>query len=317
MKGISKVFDYFKQAFQLNKSNKELYFPQVVLVLTKAAMFIAFGVILYNFAIDAGQVGFDVDSLIEYGKAIAWWALGLVLITAVGGIVVESGLYNMYKAILNKDDLSMTVFTDGVRKYFFKILLTNILLFVFWIVIFLPYVIVGFLTLFAGFFIVPILITIFTTMWKVSIVMDDMNILPALKNSMKFAKGNFKPLGLLVIIKSAFLSTAGGSGGSGDAGSGSWDTGSNTGNMDMSFESFQEGYIQALPFIKATFFVAIPVISIAIVIGALVKMVFEIFFNLSIFVMYNETAWSNVKTLENDKSVLNKLLVKDNHTEVE
>ena len=289
MKDISSLFDYFKKAFQLNKSNKELYLPQVALILTKAAMFIAFGVILYQFAMDVGEVGFGVESLIEYAKTMAWWGVGLVFITAVGGIVVESGLYNMYKTSLNEEALTMTVFTDGVSEYFFRMLFANLLLLVFWFIILIPYVIIGIITLFAGFVLIPILITIFTTMWKVSIVMDDMKVMDGLRNGINFAKANFKPLAVLMIIKSAFLSSAGGSGGSGNSGSSNWNNTGDISHVDMGFESFQEGYVQALPYIKTGFFVAIPVISIAIIIGSLVKMVFEIFFNLSIFVMYNET----------------------------
>lgn len=289
MRGISRLFDYFKKAFQLNKSNKELYLPQIALILTKAAMFIAFGVILYQFAIDVGEVGFGLDAIIEYGKTLAWWGVGLLAITAIGGILVESGLFNMYKAVLNNMELNMSVFIDGASKYFFKMLLANILLFVFWILILIPYLIVGFITLFAGFVLIPILITIFTTMWKVSIVMDDITVMDALKNSISYAKANFKPLGALVIIKSAFLSSTGSSGGSSNGGSRSWNTGGEQTNFDIGFESFQKGYVEALPYIKTGFLIAVPVITVSIIIGALVKMIFEIFFNLSIFVMYKES----------------------------
>lgn len=293
MRDISNLFDYFKRAFHLNKENKELYMPQVALILVKAAMFIAFGVILYGLAVDVGEVGFDVDALIEYGKSIAWWAAGLLFITIIGGLVVESGLYNMYKVCLNSENLNMTVFTDGVGKYFIRMLLASLLMIIFWIILLIPYIIFGVLTLMAGFVLVPVLISIFTAMWKVSMVMDDKGVIESLKSSISFAKENFKPLGALVIIKSAFLSSAGGSG---NGSSGNWGSSndvsnvSSPGQMDtgFTFADFQEGYAIALPYIKTGFYIAIPVITTAIIVGSLIKMVFEIFFNLSFFVMYTD-----------------------------
>jgi hypothetical protein len=49
---------------------------------------------------------------------------------------------------------------------------------------------------------------------------------------------------------------------------------------------FNQGYMEALPYIKIGFYIMLPVISIAIIVGSLVRMVFQIFFGLTSFVMY-------------------------------
>ncbi len=56
-------------------------------------------------------------------------------------------------------------------------------------------------------------------------------------------------------------------------------------NGDM---SFLQWYSDILPYIKIGFYILIPIVSIAVILGSLVGMVFQIFFGLSIFIMYFE-----------------------------
>jgi len=308
MRDISSIFDYFKKAFHLNKSNKELYYPQIAFILVKASMFVIFGVMLYQFVMDVSGGQFTDLNMISYVKSMAWWGIALLLILGLGSVIMEAGLFNMYKKSLSGQGVTVSDFRQGVSTYFFKMLLASIMMILIWLIILIPYMIIGFITLFTGFFIIPLIIGIFTAMWKVSIVMDDLTVLEGFRKGFAFAKDNFKALTALIIVKTAFLSSTGGSGGSGgNSGSnfnnnfnGSFNGNTNTGNSisesidipdfspAISGNSFEEVMQQVLPYIKTGFYVLIPVITIAIIIGALVKMVFEIFFNLSIFVMYDD-----------------------------
>lgn len=307
MRDISSIFDYFKKAFHLNKSNKELYYPQIAFIIIQATMFVVFGVLMYQLVIDVSAGQFTEFDLAGHMKSILWWGLSLLVILGFGSVIMEAGLFNMYKQSLTGEPLDMSVFTDGVSKYFFKMLWASLMLMLIWLVILIPYVIIGFLTLFTGFFFIPVVIGIFTAMWKVSIVMDDLTVMEGFRKGFEFAKENFKPLAALVVVKSAFLASGGGSGNSGGGNSGSnmnsnFSNNNNfTENIDIPDVSpgfdgmgFEEAMNQALPYIKTGFYVLIPVITVAIIIGALIKMVFEIFFNLSIFVMYQDVEYNTL-----------------------
>jgi len=273
------------------------------LILVKAFYYVAFGIFLYQLTIGLGDMEFSAFAIKEIVFDMTWWLGGIILISGLGSVVVESGLFNMYKLSLVQEPIDSNVFFAGVRKYFIRMLLANLLLFAFWLLILIPYVIVGVLTLLAGFVIVPLIISVFTTMWKVSIVVDELSVIEGLKSGIRFAKKNFIPLSVLVIVKQAFLMAQTGSGGSGGGNSNNFNS---TGDFSQFTEhtgsygnipdiSFQEGFAKALPYIKTGFYVLIPVVGIAIVIGSLVKMVFEIFFGLSIFVMYLKNSEEMVK----------------------
>jgi len=228
-------------------------------------------------------------------SGLGWW-IGIAIVSIFAGIIVEAGLFNMYKSCILNGDIESGTFKEGVKKYFLKFILADILMILAWVLLFIPYVIVGVVTLMAGFVMIPIVIAIFTTMWKVSMVMEDAKIFEGLKKSFRFAKLNFMPLGALVIFQNAFSKLSSGGSGSFNSNIGNWNSTkspSTTSTPDLSGVgdikySFYEGYSQALPYIKTAIFIMIPVISIAVVVSSLIKMVFRVFFSLSIFVMYSE-----------------------------
>ncbi len=314
MNNIGKLFDYFKKAFHINKQNKGLYMPQMVFIVLKAIMFVGVGVFLFNFVTNIDEMAYMDKALIQTFVGFAWWMVALVLVGVFGSMIVEAGLFNMYKMTLIGENVNSTVFYEGVRKYIVKILLANLLTFAFWILFLIPYVIIGVLTLLSGFIVIPLLITVFTTMWKVSIVIEELGVIQGLKQSIRFAKANFKPLTVLVIIQQAFIASgykgSGGSGSSGNTGTG------NLGNLENMPDvmhgssstvynteiEFHQMYQEALPFIKTGMYILIPVINIAIVVSSLVKMVFEIFFQLTIFIMYVENR-DNIEVDENKNKI--------------
>lgn len=311
MKQIACLFEYFKLAFAINKENKGLYKPQIILIMLKTCLVVVTGVVVYDYVMLVEVADMITEEMI-FAKVFS--TAGLFLVIFIASILVkiafEAGLYNMYKDCIKDGSIAVDSFANGVKRYFAKFLIADILMFIAWIIMLIPYVIVGFVTMFAGFIIIPILISIFTAMWKVSIVMDEASVIESLKKGFSFAKLNFWPLSFLIIIKNSFANIASG-GGSGSASNNMSNFNSNSSNMNSnSFNSgdFNAEFVDKIPdvsssfdpsldvflsYIKLGFFILIPVISIAVVISSLVKMIFDVFFSLSIFVMYAENADSD------------------------
>ncbi len=302
MKGVAKLFDYFKLAFHLNNENRRLYLPQIVLIFLKAGLYLVFGVYLYRLMVSFGDSGFSWEIIKSSFKSLVWRIGGIILFANLAAIVVEAGLFNMYKICIQKGKYEYGAFSEGVRKNFIRFLLADFLMILAWVLMLIPYIIIGILSLFAGFVLIPLLISIFTIMWKTSMAVEDVFVIEGFKRGYRFAKKHFVPLSVFVIIKTAFLfmqsgGSGGGSGGS-SANASNWDWGSK--NLPPSITdkvpdglktadiSFHEAYMKALPYAKIGFYLLIPIISIAIIVGSLVRMVFEIFFGLATFVMYIE-----------------------------
>lgn len=311
MKQIACLFEYFKLALAINKENKGLYKPQIILILLKTCLVIVTGVVVYNYVTLLSVVDTITEEMI-FAKIFS--TAGLYLVIFIASIFVkiafEAGLYNMYKDCIKDGSLRSDSFSSGVKAYFGKFLLADILMLLAWILMLIPYVIIGFVTMFAGFILIPIIISIFTAMWKVSIVMDESGVVEAFKKGFIFAKVNFWPLSFLIIIRNSFANIANGGGSSG----GSNISNFNSNSSQMNGNGFNGGdfantdFVDKIPFIgnnfnptmeavigyiRLGFFILIPVISIAVVISSLIKMVFDVFFSLSIFVMYTENADSD------------------------
>lgn len=299
MDKIAIIFDYFKEAFRLNKVNKDLYKPQLAFIAVKTCLLIYVSMSLYG-------VIHKISYIESIDEMIGWAMLGLAGKMALGGVVFliasiifEAGLYNMYKEVILNGSLREGLFKEGVSKYAFKMFLVDLFTGLFWVVISVPYAIVGAITLSAGFVIIPLIINIFTTMWKVSIVMDEMGVFEGLKRSFNFAKSNFWPLSAMVVIQQAFinLSSGGSYRGSSSSNSFNWKMDGSGNDWTHKLESFdnpmfniQHGINEVLPSIKQIFLVAVPVISVAFIAFSIIQMVFMVFFSLSIFVMYDDKA---------------------------
>ena len=296
MKQVALIFDYFKKAFYLNKGNRQLYKPQIALIILKTIFYIITGVLIFGVLESINTVGISEDLLGVSALVILGAGCIMLVIHAFGVLLVEAGLFNMYKSCLKDGELEKGGFREGVRKYAWSFFLVNLLIFFGWIVLFIPYVIIGAVTLTVGFALFPFVVAVFTTMWKVTIVMEDRRVIDSFKNSFTFAKEHFWPLSAMVMFQEAFSGPPKG-GKSFNFNSSNWNSSPATekladsiGNTDM---SFLEWYRDAFAYIKIGYFIAIPVISIAVIIISLIKMIFEIFFGLSIFVMYEEHTLNN------------------------
>lgn len=283
MQRVYLIFDYFKEAFHINRNNKKIYLPQISFIIIKTLIVLTIGMYIFNWLKNTNLYMLEDREIPRIFLAnFAKFSL-VFFIYFLGSLIVESGLYNMYKKCVFNQGLREGDFWQGVKKYFLKFLLINLMVIAGSIVI-LPFLFLfGVMTLFFGFFIIPIMImiaTIFITFWKISLVVNDSKTFPALKDSFSFSKSFFFPLVLLQIIHSAFSVIGTQSGFSFNANFNSFRN--MTTNTPVPY--FNYNWIENLMGIVLT--ILIPVITISTLISSLIKMVFDVFFSLSLFVAY-------------------------------
>ena len=287
------IFDYFKEAFHINKKNKSLYKPQVALIAVRVFIALFVGIGVYNWVAVrniTSMTSMSSDQILGFLFNQGFKVLAIVLAYALISVIIESGLLNMYKKAVTQGYIESGSFREGLSKYFFKLLLGEILILLCYIPIFPIFLIVGIATLTVGLAVIPIIIGVFLTMWKISLVMNDTGIFAALKDSFGFAKRNFIPLAVLQIIHYAFSNgIASGSGGSSNGGS-------NISNISNFSNGFGEGagndvvnvpgMAEVIQAIKILIVVLLPIISIAVITASIIAMIFEVFFSLTLFVAY-------------------------------
>jgi hypothetical protein len=283
------IFDYFKEAFHINKKNKSLYMPQIALIAVKVFITLFIGIGVYNW-VNIGEItslnAMRSDEILSFVLNQGYKLLAIILVYTLLSVGVESGLLNMYKKAVTQGYVEAGDFKEGLSKYFFKLLLGEILIVLCWIPILPFYLILGIVTLTAGLTIIPIVIAVFLTMWKISLVMNDTGIFAAVKDSFSYAKRNFIPLTVLQTIHWAFANGAsGGGGGSSNI--------SNITNLNNDFnQGFNEsllpmpGMMEVIRVIKIIIAIFIPIISIMIIVVSIIAMIFEVFFSLTLFVAY-------------------------------
>jgi hypothetical protein len=295
MEKVYLIFDYFKEAFHINRNNKSIYRPQLAYIGIKLLTIIVMGLWIYSWVDKIDVHSFTENDALYFVLSYGLTLLLIALIYGIISVIVESGLYNMYKKALISEKVKKGDFSEGVRKYFFKFFLGKLLIFVAWIVILPVYLITGVITISLGFALVPLLIDIFLTMWKVSLVMNDSGIIEAIKDSFKFAKLNFLPLTVLQLIHWAFVKGAAARGGGGGFGGNvgnmtNYKTNSNSAPFDfpgLPHINTDDVINVVMKIVKIAIGVIIPVITIAALAASLVKMIFEVFFSLVLFVAYN------------------------------
>lgn len=296
MKEYYMIFDYFKEAYHTVKAEKRLYRPQIALIIIKTLMIVGISLAFYSWC---NQYNFDLP----VNDSNAWqfylgWAAAVLGLLAVGGIisvVFESGLYNMYKSCILDGEIAEGAFAEGVRKYALKFFLGYLLIVLAWVIVSPLYIFVSLVTLLAGFGIIAFIIGIYLTMWKVSMVMNDTGIWGSVKDSFKFASNHFASLMLLQIIHWAFVkgSTSGSNSDgvsrlinlAGTFGGSESPKGPEAVNSLLNGAAVADPSLQA---IKIGAAILIPVITIASLFAFLVKMIFDVFFALVLFIVYHK-----------------------------
>lgn len=286
------IFDYFKEAFHINKKNKSLYKPQLALIALKVFLFLFVGIGVYSWiGIEniTSMTEMRPDQLFGFAFSQGFKLIGILLIYAFVTVVVEAGLLNMYKKAVTQGYIEAGDFKEGLSKYFVKLLLGELLILLCYILSLPFYLILGIITLTVGLTVIPIVVSVFLTMWKISLVMNDVGIIAAIKDSFGFAKRNFFPLAVLQIIHAAFIQGASGGGGGGGGNINMPNTNNYNGNFGQGFGNEimgMPGMEEIIKVIKIVVAVLLPVISIAVIAGSIIAMIFEVFFSLTLFVAY-------------------------------
>ncbi len=285
------IFDYFKEAFHLNKQNKALYKPQIALIAVKVLLLVFVGVSAYNW-ISTGNlysmIGMEDWDFIRFMLSIGLKLLLILLAYGLVSVILEAGLLNMYKKAVTQGYIEAGDFKEGISKYFLRLIAGEVVIGVCYLLLLPFYIIFGLVTLTVGLTLIPIIVGVFLTMWKISLVMNDSGIFAAIKDSFRFAKNNFFPLAVLQIIHWAFVQGA-----SGGHGGGSNFNFPSSRNVE---QGVSEG-LQTIPGIENAFealsrvfrvmiAILIPVISIAVIAASVIAMIFEVFFTLALFIAY-------------------------------
>lgn len=294
-----KLFDYFKQAYRVNREHKELYKPQVYLILLRALLILA---VIFSFlGIFEDMFMLPDLTLRKFASVFMNQFVGTpllmllisIIVLLFGTTFVEAGLYNMYYKRITADETN-DHFMYGATKYFFPFLGGNIIIGLCWMIAIVPYVIAGFLTLFIGFSLIPLIINIFLMVWKVSIVSDNKGIFVALGNSFAFGKKHFLPAGVYLIIVGS-LSSVGGGGSSGSFNSSGWQQSNNYnggGSISPLPDDSSNWFIRWLeesdPFqvFKTLAIIISVIITITVVVSSLIQMIFDIYFGLVTTITY-------------------------------
>lgn len=287
LKKLLLVFDYFKETFHLNKQNKSLYVPQLALIAVNVLMVLVVGIGIYRWI---GVENINQLSAMEYteifrfilNQGLKLLAMGLAY--ALISVIVEAGLLNMYKSVVTQGYTEAGAFKQGVSKYFLRLLIGKLMLLVCYILASPFYLLIGFATLTAGLTIIPLVASIFLTMWKVSLVMNDKGIFGAIGDSFSFAAKNFIPLTFLQVIHFAF--TKGASTGSSNSINAYNNMYSMQNNPALGQSSIQINMEQVIQIVKIVIAVLIPIITLATITASIIGIIFEVFFSLALFVAY-------------------------------
>ena len=298
---ILKIFDYFKIAFRLNTSNKQLYKPQIIYLVLRGILILLTGLsfleITETLLPFIGKVSVTKFFLLFWNN-FKGTSLLLVVVTLLvvifGSTYVEAGLYAMYDKINRNEDEDI-VFAAGANRYFLSFLLGNIIIALVWLLLLVPYLIVGAITLTLGFVWVPIIVGALLMVWKASIVTDNVGTIEAMSRSINFGKRHFVPANVYIIIQMALSKASGGGGGSGNTSSfqNSFNS-NNDGITNLPFQtpgivpdtSFNKLFDQS--FISTAIAIGTAVISIISIIAGMIQMIFDIFFGLTTLIIYQD-----------------------------
>jgi hypothetical protein len=214
--------------------------------------------------------------------------------------VVEAGLFNMYKSAVQTGSIQPGTFGAGVAKFFLPFVLGDLLIA---LALLLSSPIWGFLglaTLTLGFTIGAMAVGVFLMFWKVSLVWNEQGVIEALKDSLRFAWSNILAVTTLFLIRQSFTSPVGGGGGGT----------SNVSNIN-NLNNFNGGVPTPTPglgvnpndiirFLRIGVSILVPVLVIIVSVAALIKMIFDVFFGLTLFVTYRHGFKPEQEEVESD-----------------
>lgn len=231
------------------------------------------------------QLGGDIGEILSLLLGAAGLSLAGLLLWLVISRVIEAGLFNMYKSAIQSGSVQPGSFGAGVMKFSLPFLLGDILIALAVLLTSPIWGLLGVVTLTIGFTVGAIGLGVFLMFWKVSLVWNQGGIIEALKDSVRFSWRNLVAVTLLFLVRKSFLSPNGGGG---------------TGNVSNIFNLNNFGSPPApgpapgivlnpddiIRYLRIGVSIATPVLIIIVALGALIKMIFDVFFGLAVFVTY-------------------------------
>jgi len=205
MKKILHIFDRLKEAFKVNVQNKKIYKQQILLAVINTIATLVFLGMIYSLFLRLRSSGYNFG-IFTFSDLISGIVATILIVITLGLIQVffEAGLFQMYYKAVYSGETNNNDFFEGTKKYFWKFFGVNIIKLLMWVFLIPIYLILGIITLGAGFILIPIVIEIFLAMWKVSLVVDECGIISAFTRSVKFAGKNFVPFMLFIFLMLAF-----------------------------------------------------------------------------------------------------------------
>ncbi|MDF2530706.1 MAG: conserved rane protein of unknown function [Clostridia bacterium] len=212
---FDEIMDDCKQALIIANKHKNVFVP----VFLKLALSIAiFGYIFISFiaGIFKNQYIFeymidDPSAILELLPTVLTNGIIIYLLILVGFSILDVGSINMFKTALNDQKPRFKDFTEGVKSYFFKVLLGKLFIHLL-VIITLPLtaflyivyaVIAGTLTAGWGVLFLSVFVSIYLGTWVTIIVIEGYSPLKAIGKSIKLGAKYFK--GLFVILLASIL----------------------------------------------------------------------------------------------------------------
>ncbi len=211
MKNNSKfiqLMDYFKTTFKFLIENKGILRPIIFFILSRTVVAMIFVLSLLPTITNLREIvqiinksgsgiGPDLKPIINQLVGLPLIAfIALIIISTFGFTLLEAKLYINYAKIIP----NTTNKSKGLIRTFLAFLLANIIIMIAWIVLAVPYVIVGIVSLSIGFALIPFLVDVLLLYYKGIYVVSDKNIFSSLGASIKFAWKNLLLSAILQLI---------------------------------------------------------------------------------------------------------------------
>lgn len=215
---FDEIMDDCKQALITANKFKAIFIP----IFLKLALSIAlFGYIFVSFITSIIRHSYvfeyiytDPSAILELFPALIINGVVIYLLVLVGFSILDVGSINMFKVALNDEKPRYKDFTEGIKKYFFKVVLGKLFMH-FLIIITLPVtallyivyaVIAGTLTAGWGLLFAGVFVSIYLGTWVPIIVIEGYSPLKAIGKSIKLGAKYFKGL-FIVLLASTLISS--------------------------------------------------------------------------------------------------------------
>lgn len=215
---FDEIMDDCKQALIAANKFKTIFIPIFVKL---ALSIVIFGYIFVSFIAVMIRNSYlfeymftDPSVIMELFPALITNGIIIYLLVLVGFSILDVGSKNMFKVALNNQKPKYKDFTDGIKSYFFKVLLGKLFMHLL-IILTLPFtallyiiyaLLVGTLTAGVGLLFLSVFVSIFLGTWVPIIVIEGYSPLKAIGKSIKLGTKYFKGL-FIVLLASVLVSS--------------------------------------------------------------------------------------------------------------